>query len=307
MAARADLIGPLPGLRARRVAWDRVGRFAVTLAGDGRLVGLSADEDVWAVPAVEASGLSWPPASERLVVVGARVLADHHGRVRVHPGGGDLWLSPSGAHLAAHVDDTWVEVYEPSGAVVTRTEASVVAWRPGHEELACVDADGVRRFGPAIDRRVVVDDGESGPLLASWSPGGEWLLVHGAHGPFRVLDGEGRAVVAFPPHERDPNLAAVLGSTVLVTTGGDGRLRLHDLVRGALHAAAATPDLVVAAALSADERWMTVRTAGGAVVVRSCEDASVVGPARAATYARWHPYDPVLACCDGDALWLERY
>jgi hypothetical protein len=297
----------VPGLRARRVAWDRAGRFAVTLAGDGRLVGVSAQEEVWSVAAVEAAGLSWPAASPRLVVVGAKVLADDTGRVRLHPGGADLALSSSGAHLAAHVGGAVVEVYEPSGTLVGARAATSTAWRPGHEEVACVDGDEVRRFGPGIDRGIVLDDQESGPLLAAWSPGGEALLVHGAYGSFRIVDPEGAVLAAFPAHERDPNLAAAIGSTVLVTAGADRRLCVYDLVRGGLHCAAETPDLVMAAALSADERFVVLRSPAGEVSVRSTEDGSMVGRTRRASYARWHPDVPVLACCDGDALWLEVY
>ncbi len=306
MALRARLIGPLPGLGARRVSWDRAGRLAITLTADRRLVGLGPDERVWDQPARGVTALTWDPGAPLLAVVGGSILVDGSGTARVDPSGADLLLAPSAQLLASHRVPHGVVVRSPDGTVVLEQPAHHVSWRPEGDELLIVDEAGVARLTATGARTgVVADDLERGPLFARWSPAGTALVTWGQYGPFDVRDEAGALLRSFPAHTDGSNLAAALGATLLVTSGEDGRLVIDDVLRGAVLEAVDVGAPPVRVDLDPSERLMLVVTLDDEVIVIDLATFQPVELARPASWARWSPAGTALACCDGDDLWLQ--
>lgn len=308
MADGPRLIGPLPGVGARRVSWDCAGQFAITLSDDNRLLGLSPDGDVWDQPCTGSRQLVWDPAAQLLTVLGELILADTNGLARVHDGGGRLALSPSKQLLSAHINGRVVDIIDHGGSVVTTTPGTCARWNPVSDELAVADDEGVHLLGGTVGSRLVVeDDGERGELEVAWSPGGQYLVVWGSYGSFDVCDTTGSILSAYPAHLRDPNLTAALGTTLLATSGGDGRVVVYDLTRSATHGSLDLGDMATRLELDPTDRFLAITTGSGAITVWDVEANAQVGPLRTPTIATWHPSRPLLGCCDGTDMWLEAY
>ncbi len=307
MAHPVHVIGPIPNIGARRVAWDRTGTLAITLADDDRLIGLSTDHEVWDQPSNGTHDLTWNPRARLLTVIGETLLVDASGVARASREGGRLALSPSGDLLSIHRAGRVVDIVDWRGSLHYTTNSPCVAWHPFSDEAAVVTADGVLLVTADGSDPIIADDGERSELTVCWSPGGEHLAVWGSYGQFDVHARDGTLISTFPAHLGDPNLAADLGTTLLVTAGGDGHMIIYDLIRSAVHARIEIGEPLSRVRLDPTEQFVVTVTAPGEVAVWDATSARRVGPSRPAIAVGWHPSTATLACCDGSAMWLELY
>lgn len=306
MADTSHVVGPIPNIGARRVAWDRTGALAITLADDDRLIGLSADEDVWEQPCNGTHELTWDPRARLLIVIGDTLLVDASGVARATRDGSVLALSPSDELLSIHRAGQIVDIIDWRGSLQYTTNSPCVEWHPFSDTAAVVTDDGIQLVTAHGTEAVIADDGERSNLKVCWSPGGEHLAVWGSYGQFDVHGRDGALISSFPAHLGDPNVAADLGTTVLVTAGGDGHMIVYDLIRSAVHTSIEIGQPPSSVRLDPTERFI-VATAGGEVVVCDANSSRRVGPSRPAIAVDWHPSTATLACCDGAAIWLEVF
>jgi hypothetical protein len=306
-AAAVRVIGPIPEIGARRVTWDRTGAMAITLTADNRLIGLSAESDVWERACTGTHELKWAPGAALLTVLGESLLVDAGGAARAAPDGGRLALSHSGELLSIHHESGVVDIIDRSGLLRSTANGSSVAWSPCRDEALVVDEDGVQLMTASSRQLLVPDNGERADLSACWSPAGEHLAVWGSYGQFDLHARDGTLLSSFPAHLRDPNLAADLGATLMATAGADGHVVVYDLVRSAVAARLDVAEIPTRVALDPTQQYVLTIDTARSVQVWDVETARRVGPARPTTFAVWHPSNSTLACCDGEAMWLEVY
>lgn len=308
MDRRTRLTGPLSGVGASRVAWDPTGQVALTLSGDDRLLGLSLAEDVVEAEIEVSDTLSWDPGASLLTVIGGRLLVDTSGVARLDVAGGELHLAADLTRLAVHRRDGSLAVLHHTGQQVFGGLAEVIEWSPAEPVLLAIKDQGVAMVDPDGTSVAVADAGDRGPLNARWSPGGSSIVVWGAHGPFEIRDPDGSLLLAFPAHAGRNNLAAVLGGRVLVTSGDDHLLAVHDALAGVTVTSVDLPQPAVWLELDEDEDLLLVELLDGTVAVHEVPSLRPVPLRRPANQARWSPtVGGTLALCDGTDLWLESW
>ena len=150
-------------------------------------------------------------------------------------------------------------------------------------------------------------DDSLGALAASWLTDGTGIVVWGEFGPFVVVDASGGERHRLLGHENDPNLGAHGSSRRLATWAADGRVVVWDLDEAVVYQAIDLGGWPEQAMLDATGTVIAVDPATGSWDVYSVASGERIGPTRAVTAVSWHPTDPVLACVDGDELWLEDY
>jgi hypothetical protein len=133
------------------------------------------------------------------------------------------------------------------------------------------------------------------------------MVVWGQYGPFDVRSDAGALECSFPSHVGNANLAAALGTTMLVTSGDDRRLVISDVVRGATHATMQTPGPVVRIDLDPTDHLAIAELLDRRMMIIDIESAVVVDTGRTITHARWSPHGRTLACTDGEQMWLMSW
>lgn len=291
------IIGPLPNIGAQRTGWDRQGRFALTLAAGNRLLGLSAESQVWESPSTGTRDVAWDPRSALLGVIGDTLLVDDRGVARVFGDHDTVRLGPD-ASAVLTIGGGRVTAVDHRGELHWSVTGDDARWLG---DRAVVLAGGALTLVEPSGTVVEVAEGDFDALDAD--PAGHHAVGWGPHGPFVVIDPRGAVVASLPAGDRDPNTAAAVRGGWAATTGAGRSISLYELQPLRSHGTHDVGD--VAHRLSFDGAGTHLLVEGVTQQVIDLAADAVRPLERPAGSSAWHPSAAVLACCDGDDLWLE--
>lgn len=219
-----------------------------------------------------------------------------------------LWDAEAGEHLAVlhgHAAAVTALAAMPDGAALWSGDADGVLRR---WDLTALDTAASRWSLPHTAYGVSVTADGRRAAVTGW---GGWAAVFDVETGGRRLQwdahGESGVRAAWSP-----------GDSLLATTGNDGLLRLWDMRAAGDDPAVAgdgrAPRLVrehalgtqsLAAAFSADSRWLAAPAKDGRLAVWAVADGAesgIVEAGAAVSDAAWHPVRPLLAACSHDGV-----